>query len=150
MNKDILLQCVKSLSNNRDKFIVDIIDIKEIEGHGWDYTLVFRYKENPFDINETSPHNFIRKEVYEEFESEYNAAEEARNKKLVEVRELKNRLMDARKRYDDFIQNHTVGDGEIPEIRIDTGNIEEYQQINTDLKHAQEQYTDAIKELSKL
>lgn len=150
MHKDVLIECLKTLPIGKGKIIVDASDIKEIEGHGWDFTLTYRPKDNPFNMNEISWHNWITTETYNAFAEQYLANEEARNKVKEEIRIARAELDKARMEYDEFLGLVTTDIEGIKEINITTENFEEYQRTQKNMKDKHEAYAQKVKELQQL
>lgn len=146
MYKDVLIQCLKSLPISRGKIIVDVSDIKEIDGHGWDYTLTYRLYNNPDGMNEVSFHNWITTETYNTFADEYLANEANRNKKLEEIRLAREEMDKARKEHDEFINLISTEVDGIKQINITTENFEEYQRDQRNMKEKYEAYVQKVRE----
>ena len=150
MHKDVLIECLKTLPISKGKIIVDVSDIKEIEGHGWDYTLTYRPKDNPFDMNEVSFHNWITTETYNIFAEQYLINEEARNKVKEDIRLAREEMDKARKEYDEFMGLISTEVDTIKQINITTENFEEFQRKQQNMKDKLDAYTQKVKELYKL
>lgn len=150
MHKDILIECLKTLPISKGKIIIDASDIKEVEGHGWDFTLTYRPKDNPFDMNEISFHNWISTETYNIFAEQYLINEETRNKVKEEIRLARLEIDKARKEYDEFIGLVTTDVDGSKEINITTENFEEFQRTQRNMKEKHEIYLGKVKELQQL
>ena len=158
MIKDALIKYLKTQSITRDKIIVDVIDINEIEGHGWDYTLVFRYIQSPFEENQHLTHQFVSKGTYKFFEDDYLKNEDRRNQKMEEFKAAKQAMETARKEYEDFMEQNSVErhpqapmefgmfinavnnppEVAMREFQLTGDNIQEYRRLQTNLTTTQE------------
>lgn len=150
MHKDVLIECLKTLPISKGKIIVDVSDIKEIEGHGWDFTLTYRPKTNPFNMNEISFHNWIATETYNIFADQYLANEEARNKAKEEIRLARVEMDKARKEYDEFIGLITREVDGNKELNITTENFDEFQRAQRNMKDKHDIYQEKVKQLQQL
>jgi len=169
MYKDILIQCLKTLPIGKGKIIVDVEDIKDVDGQGWDFTLKYRPLLNPFGMNEISFHNWITKETYNTFKEDYLKNEEQRNQKKEEIRIAREEMTAARLAYDDFMNANTTGednenneplfpgmvglmDNPVPArtFTITTENVDEFRRLQDDLRFKQEVYNKKVSELNKL
>jgi len=164
MHKDILIQCLKTLPIGKGKIIVDVTDIKEIDGYGWDFSLTYRSLDNPFEMNEISFHNWITKETYHIFKEQYTKNDDLKKIKLEELIVARTEIDLSRRAYDDFIAANSTEVEPTPqenpafltehmpiqEINITAGNYHEWIRMQENMKRATEIYQEKVRELQQL
>jgi len=172
MVKDILIEFLKTPPLGVDKIIVDIRDIKEIAGNGWDFTLIHRPKEDPFGNNEISFHNFISNKEYDSFEVEYLKEEERKKTEFAKVRVFREKYKEAAEEYQKFMTQNTVEKptkfdsiseeavyvtterahnpkDSFKQIEITFDNVEEYKKLTANMTQTQTEYQDSLVKFHK-
>jgi len=172
MVKDILIELLKSTPLAEGKIIVDVRDIKEIKGSGWDYTLIYRPKEDPFSDNIISFHNGISDDEYNAFESEYLKEKERKKTEFDKVKVFRNKYNEACQEYQTFMNQNTTEDTKkfdsisdeavyvtmeraknpdngFKEVQITTENVGEFRTLSDNMTKTRLDYQDALVKFHK-
>lgn len=64
MDKEILIECLKTLPIGKEKNIIDVQDIKRVNNELWEFSLITR-REN--EMQEISFHNAIKNDTYDNY-----------------------------------------------------------------------------------
>jgi hypothetical protein len=64
MDKEILIECLKTLPIGKDKKIIDVQDIKRVNNELWEFSLIIQRED---EMQEISFHNTIKNDTYDNY-----------------------------------------------------------------------------------
>jgi len=67
MTKELMMDCLNTLQIGRGKEILDVRDIKEVLGHGWNFTMDYKVVNSRFNFVETTFNNLLPRASFEEY-----------------------------------------------------------------------------------